>query len=72
MPKKKMIIPPATAAELIKKAGGVRVSERAAERLAEILIEIGLEISEEAVKLCSHAGRKTVKESDVELAKRVV
>jgi len=69
MPKKKMIIPPAAMVELIKKAGAERVSEDAAKALAEYLIDTGFEIAQESVKLARHAGRKTVKKADVELAK---
>jgi histone H3/H4 len=69
MPKKKMIIPPAAMVELIKKAGAERVSEQAAKALAEYLIDIGFEIAQESIKLARHAGRKTVKKADIELAK---
>ncbi len=69
MPKKKMIIPPAAMVELIKKSGAERVSEEAAQALAEYLMDIGFEIAKESVKLARHAGRKTVKKADIELAK---
>ncbi len=69
MPKKKMIIPPAAMVELIKKAGAERVSEQASKALAEYLIDIGMEVAQESIKLARHAGRKTVKKSDIELAK---
>ncbi len=68
MPRKKMIIPPAAIVELVKKAGAERVSEEAAITLAEYLIELGTEIAKESVMLAKHAGRKTVKKVDVELA----
>ncbi|NOZ81828.1 MAG: histone family protein [Candidatus Micrarchaeota archaeon] len=70
MPRKGSLIPAAPMAELMKRAGAERVSESAAKALSKFLIEIGLEISEEAVRLAKHAGRKTVKAEDVELAKR--
>jgi histone H3/H4 len=69
MPRKKSIIPPAAMVELIKKAGAERVSENAAKALAEYLMEIGFEIASESIKLAKHAGRKTVKKEDIELAK---
>lgn len=69
MPKKKMIIPPAAMVELMKKAGAERVSEQAAQALAEYLMDIGFEIAQESLKLAKHAGRKTVKKADIELAK---
>ena len=68
MPKKKLIIPPAAVVELVKKAGAERVSEEAAKALAEYLIEIGTDIAKESIKLAKHAGRKTVKKADIELA----
>ncbi|HIQ50326.1 MAG TPA: histone [Nanoarchaeota archaeon] len=64
-----MIIPPAAMVELMKKAGAERVSEQAAHAMAEYLIEIGFEIAKEAIKLANHAGRKTIKKADIELAK---
>ncbi len=68
VPRKKMLIPPASIMELIKKVGAERVSEEAAVALAEYLIEIGTEVAKESVMLARHAGRKTVKKVDIELA----
>jgi histone H3/H4 len=53
---------------IIRNATGLRVGRDAAEYLAEILEEIGTEISKEAGALAKHAGRKTVKASDIKLA----
>ncbi len=61
-------LPIAAVDRLIRKAGGQRVSESAAEELAEIIEEKGLEIASEAAELSEHAGRKTVRDTDIRLA----
>ncbi|MCD6434349.1 MAG: NFYB/HAP3 family transcription factor subunit [Candidatus Diapherotrites archaeon] len=55
---------------IIRKASGLRVSDKAALELAEILEEIALKISQEAALLARHAKRKTVTASDIRLAAR--
>jgi histone H3/H4 len=57
---------------LCKKAGADRVSEAAAKELAKALEEIGVKIAKEALDYAMHAGRKTIKAEDIEIAARKV
>jgi len=57
---------------LCKKAGADRVSESAAKELSKVLDEIGVKIAKEAMDYAMHAGRKTVKSEDIEIAARKV
>jgi len=57
---------------ICKKAGAGRVSEAAAKALAKKLEEIGIKVAKEAIDYAMHAGRKTVKAEDIEIAARKV
>jgi histone H3/H4 len=55
---------------LCKKSGAERVSEAAAKELAKALEDIGAKIAKEALDFAMHAGRKTIKAKDIEIAVR--
>ncbi len=55
---------------IVKKAGAERVSESASKELAKWLEDIGIRIAKEAIDYAMHAGRKTVKDEDIEIAAR--
>ena len=57
---------------LCKKAGADRVSEAAAKELARALEDIGIRISKEALDIAMHAGRKTIKSEDIEIATKKI
>lgn len=63
-------LPVAAVDRIIRKAGARRVSENAARELAEVLEEYALEISNEAAEWAEHAGRKTVRDTDIRKAAR--
>ena len=57
---------------ICKKVGADRVSEAAAKELAKALEDIGIKISREALDFAMHAGRKTIKAEDIEIATKKV
>lgn len=57
---------------ICKKVGADRVSEAATKELAKVLEDIGLKISREALDFAMHAGRKTIKAEDIEIATKKV
>jgi DNA-binding protein len=68
MGKNKEIIANAPLGRILKELGAKRVSDSALEVFAKVIKEKADEIAEQAVKMAQHAGRKTVKESDIKLA----
>ena len=61
-------IPVAASDRIIRKATGLRVGDDAAIELSAVLEDIGAKVSVEAGNLAKHAGRKTVKASDIRLS----
>ncbi|MCP8312274.1 MAG: NFYB/HAP3 family transcription factor subunit [Candidatus Methylarchaceae archaeon HK02M1] len=57
---------------IIKKAGAKRVGDDAAEELRATLEEIGKLLAKQGIDFAAHAGRKTVKASDIRLAVKSV
>ena len=53
---------------IIKKAGADRVSTDATEALSQLMEEYGSFIAKEAKKMSDHAGRKTLRGSDIRMA----
>ncbi|MBW2970935.1 NFYB/HAP3 family transcription factor subunit [Candidatus Woesearchaeota archaeon] len=64
----KRTLPLAAMEKIMKQAGAERVSDKAKLALKSVLEEIAEDIATDAVKLAMHAGRKTVKASDIKLA----
>jgi len=53
---------------IIKKSGAERVSDEAAEELRRVVQDLANQIARHAIELSVHAGRHTVKASDIRLA----
>lgn len=64
----KKLLPLAAMGKIMKDSGALRVSNPAKKALKEELESIAKEIAEKAVKFSVHAGRRTIKSSDIKLA----
>lgn len=62
-------IPKAPVGRILLNSGAKRVSADAIDAFTELLQNISEDIGKQAVMIANHAGRKTVQESDIKLAK---
>ncbi len=65
-------LPVAAAHRICKKVGAERVSDQASKELTKVLDDIGCKIAKEALDFAIHAGRKTIKAEDIEIAAKKV
>jgi DNA-binding protein len=70
MPRKRSIIAAAPMADILRMAGAERVSDDAAKAMSDVLMDKASELARDAVRLAQHAGRKTVKRADIDLARK--
>jgi len=57
---------------LCKKAGADRVSESASSELAQVLEVVEVKIARDAIECMMHAGRRTLKARDIEIAAKKI
>jgi histone H3/H4 len=67
-----MALPLAAFERILKKAGAKRVSHTASQEFALVIEEKMYKIAKEAALLAKHAGRKTIIDEDVRIARRKV
>ena len=65
-------IPIAPVIRIIRKAGADRVGNEAGEALTDLMEQYGQKIAKEALKLASHAGRKTITAHDIRMAAEIL
>lgn len=57
---------------ILKKAGVKRVSKDALEEFGKVIEEELMKIATEAATMAKHAGRKTITDEDIRMAKRKI
>jgi DNA-binding protein len=68
MAQSKRLLPLAAMEKVLKNCGAERVSDKAKAALKDAVEDLAENIASRAVKLATHAGRKTVKGGDIKLA----
>ena len=64
------ILPRLPFERILKRAGAKRVSQEALEEFSKVMEEKLMEIAKEAAMMAKHAGRKTIIEEDVRMARK--
>ena len=70
MAKAKKELPLAPLERVLRKAGAKRVSKDAVREFAAVIADYAHDLTAEAATLSKHAGRKTIIDSDVRMARR--
>ncbi len=63
-------LPFAACERVLRKVSGGRVGKDAVDEFAKVLEGVAIELSAEAATMARHAGRKTITDADVVLAKK--
>ncbi len=63
-------LPFAACERVLRKASGGRVGKDAVDEFAKVLEGVAIELSAEAATMARHAGRKTITDADIVLAKK--
>jgi histone H3/H4 len=63
-------LPLAPLERILKKAGAKRVSDEALKEFSNVLEDQLIKIAKEAALLAKHAGRKTIIDEDIRMARR--
>ena len=72
MPKDKKELPLAPLERMLRKSGAYRVSKGAVKEFSNRLSDYCKRLAAEAATLAKHAGRKTIIDADVKMARRKV
>ena len=70
MAKAKKELPLAPLERILRMAGANRVSKEAVKQFSAVIGDYAFDLSAEAARLAKHAGRKTIIDSDVRMARR--